>query len=173
MASRWVNIKYESHLSWKFYWINPFESVLITIVSSNINEVVRAILNSFIQNFHNHKQAQNAYGRIKIKNAPKNIQGENSHLFAYLRFCTFARVSLCRLVFLVLLSAFSAISVCEIFLLLLNYFTFSIISLTLLVNLLPWELLGLKAFRNYHSRINVYPYLEDEIIKMKQTYFIS
>ena len=33
----------------------------------------------------------------------KNIYGENSHLFAYLRFCAFARVSLCRLVLLVLL----------------------------------------------------------------------
>ena len=50
-----------------------YEHLSITIVSSNINEVTRAILNSFIQNFHNHKQAQNAYKRIKIKNAPKNI----------------------------------------------------------------------------------------------------
>ena len=47
--------------------------VLITIVSSNINEVIRAILNFFIQKFHNHKKAQNAYKRTKIKNAPKNI----------------------------------------------------------------------------------------------------
>ena len=39
--------------------------VLITIVSSNINEVIRAVLN--------HKQAQNAHKRTKIKNAPKNI----------------------------------------------------------------------------------------------------
>ena len=45
--------------------------VLITIVSSNINEVIRAILNFFIQKFHNHKKAQNAYKRTKIKNAPK------------------------------------------------------------------------------------------------------
>ena len=38
---------------------------------SNINEVTRAILNFFIQKFHNHKKTQNAYKRIKIKNAPK------------------------------------------------------------------------------------------------------
>ena len=30
------------------------------IISSNINEVTRAILNSFIQKFYNHKKAQNA-----------------------------------------------------------------------------------------------------------------
>ena len=41
------------------------------ICSSNINEVTRAILNSFIQKFHNHKRAQNAYEQTKIKNAPK------------------------------------------------------------------------------------------------------
>ena len=45
--------------------------VSITIVSSNINEVIRAILNFFIQKFHNHKKAQNAYKRTKLKNAPK------------------------------------------------------------------------------------------------------
>ena len=39
--------------------------------SGNINEVIRAILNFFIQKFHNHKKAQNAYKRTKIKNAPK------------------------------------------------------------------------------------------------------
>ena len=46
--------------------------VLITIVSSNINEITRAILNSFIEKRHNNnKKAQNANKRIKIKNAPK------------------------------------------------------------------------------------------------------
>ena len=44
--------------------------VSITIVSSNINEVIRAILNFFIQKFHNHKKAQSAL-QTKIKNAPK------------------------------------------------------------------------------------------------------
>ena len=34
---------------------------------------------------------------------PKNIWGENSHLFAYLHFCAFAWVSLCLLMLLVLL----------------------------------------------------------------------
>ena len=33
----------------------------------------------------------------------KTSKGEISHLFAYLRFCAFARVSLCCLVLLVLL----------------------------------------------------------------------
>ena len=45
--------------------------VLITIFSSNINEVTRVIFNFFIQKFYNHKDAQNAYKRTKIKNAPK------------------------------------------------------------------------------------------------------
>ena len=64
--------------------------VLITIVSSNKNEVTRAILNSFIQKLHNHKLAQNAYKRIKIKNAPKkHVKGKQSliRLFAFLCFC--------------------------------------------------------------------------------------
>ena len=43
------------------------------MVSSNINEVTRAILNSFIQKLHNHEKTQNADKRTKIKNAPKNI----------------------------------------------------------------------------------------------------
>ena len=30
--------------------------ILITIVSSNISEVIRAILNFFIQKFHEHKK---------------------------------------------------------------------------------------------------------------------
>ena len=46
--------------------------VLITIVSSNINGVTKAILNFFIQKFYNHKKVQNAYKQIKIKNALKN-----------------------------------------------------------------------------------------------------
>ena len=40
-------------------------------VRSNINEVIRAILNFFIQKCYNYKKAQNAYKRTKIKNAPK------------------------------------------------------------------------------------------------------
>ena len=47
--------------------------VLITIVSSNINEVIKTTLNFFIQNLHNPKKAQNAYKLAKIKNSPKNI----------------------------------------------------------------------------------------------------
>ena len=45
--------------------------VSITIVSSNINEVIKTTLNSFIQKLHNNKKPQNAYKRTKIKNAPK------------------------------------------------------------------------------------------------------
>ena len=57
-------------ISLKFLFI--FMKVLITIVSSNINEITRAILNSFIEKLHNNnKKAQNANKRIKIKNAPK------------------------------------------------------------------------------------------------------
>ena len=44
--------------------------VLVIIVSSNINEVTRAILNFLIRKFHNHKKAQNAYKQTKIKNVP-------------------------------------------------------------------------------------------------------
>ena len=43
----------------------------ITIVSSNINEVIKTTLNSFIQKIHNHKKTQNVYEQTKIKNAPK------------------------------------------------------------------------------------------------------
>ena len=42
-------------------------------ISSNINEVIREVLDFFIQKFHNHRKAQNAYKGTKIKNAPKNI----------------------------------------------------------------------------------------------------
>ena len=37
-------------------------SITITVTSSNINELIRVILNFFI-----HKKAQNAYKQIKIK----------------------------------------------------------------------------------------------------------
>ena len=51
--------------------------VLITIVSSNIKEVTRAILNFFIHKFHNHKNTQNAYKQTKTKNVPaKHLRGK-------------------------------------------------------------------------------------------------
>ena len=93
-------------------------NVLITIVSSNINEVMKTTLNLFIQ-ILTILPYSNAY------NAPKKYLWENSHLFAYLRFCAFSQVFLRRLVLLVLLmlfsafsafSAFCAFSACEIFL---------------------------------------------------------
>ena len=50
---------------------------IIIIVSSNINEVIRAILDFFIQKFHEHKKAENAYKRTKIKNAlKKHLRGK-------------------------------------------------------------------------------------------------
>ena len=38
-----------------------------------MNEVIRTILNLFIQKLHNHKKAQNPYKRTKTKNVYKNI----------------------------------------------------------------------------------------------------
>ena len=47
------------------------------IASSNINEIIKAILNFFIQKFYSHKKAQNAYKRTKIKNAlKKHLRGK-------------------------------------------------------------------------------------------------
>ena len=51
--------------------------VSITIVSSNINEVIRAILNFLIQKFHSHKKAQNIYKRAKTKNVYKKHLSNN------------------------------------------------------------------------------------------------
>ena len=46
---------------------------LMLQISSNINEAIKATLNSFIQKLENHKKAQNGQKQTKIKNAPKNI----------------------------------------------------------------------------------------------------
>ena len=43
----------------------------ITIASRNINEIIRVILNFFIQKFYNHKKAQNTYKRTDTKNVYK------------------------------------------------------------------------------------------------------
>ena len=51
--------------------------VSITIVSSNINEVIREILDFVIQKFHNHKKAQNAHKRTKTKNVNKKHLSSN------------------------------------------------------------------------------------------------
>ena len=45
--------------------------------SSNINEVIRIILNFFIQKFHNYKKAQDAYKRAKTKNVYKKHLSSN------------------------------------------------------------------------------------------------
>ena len=58
--------------------------------SSNVNEVIKAILDVFIQKLHVHKKAQTAYRRAKIKNVLKNTsKGKKSliRLFASLCFC--------------------------------------------------------------------------------------
>ena len=69
-------------------------------MSSNINEVIRAVLNLLLFFYkkishapkaqkHNQAKVQNANKRTKVKNALKNIWAEKSNLFAYLRFCVF------------------------------------------------------------------------------------
>ena len=58
-------------------------------VSSNINEVIKTILNFFIQKFHEHKKHKNAYKQTKIKNAPKkHLRGKKS-LICSVAFCAF------------------------------------------------------------------------------------
>ena len=83
-------------------FLNPFNQdflskkvkcVLITIVSSNINEVTRAILNFFIQKLHNHKKAQNAYKRTNIKNAPKKHLSRK--IVSYSLICVFVLLPEC------------------------------------------------------------------------------
>ena len=77
--------------------------------SSNINEVIRAILNFFIEKFYKHKKHKNAYKQTKKKNALKNhLRGKKSLI------CSFALLCFCLGVF-VPFSAFSAFTVCEIF----------------------------------------------------------
>ena len=80
--------------------------VSTTIVSSNINEVIRAVLDFFIQTFYNHKKAENVYKRTKIKNAPKKHLGGKQSLIHLFAFCAFAWASLCLLVLFVLFCAF-------------------------------------------------------------------
>ena len=79
--------KYKRHLQKEFLpaiqrlykhknWIFTQDNALShrSYLSSNIIEVIKAVLNFFIcftKRFHNYKKAQNAYKRTKIKNAPK------------------------------------------------------------------------------------------------------
>ena len=87
-----------SHLSYKLLYEGFYDKsfkgakcVSITIVSCNINEVTRAILNSFIQILHNHKKKHKTLtSEQKQKNAPKkHLRGKQSliRLFAFLCFC--------------------------------------------------------------------------------------
>ena len=80
------------HLSCQLIQTNIVEQC-----SSNINEVIRAVLNplfflyftKWFRTHQKHKKAQNANKQTKIKNALKNIWLEKSNLFAYLCFCVF------------------------------------------------------------------------------------
>ena len=76
----------------------PTQTVTPHQQSSNVNEIIRAVLNIFslFLRFHKHKSTKR-YKQTKIKNALKNISGEKSHLFAYLHFCAFAWASFCLL----------------------------------------------------------------------------
>ena len=69
--------------------------VSLTIASSNINEVTRAILIVFVQKFRNHKKVQNVYKRTKIKNARKKHLRGKQLLIRLFAFCAFVRRSLC------------------------------------------------------------------------------
>ena len=93
--------------------------VILWSFSSNINEVIRVILNSFYSKASQaHKKKQNANKRIKIKNASKRHLRWKKPFICLFAFCAFAWVSLCRLVLLVLFcafGAFGAFGVCEIF----------------------------------------------------------
>ena len=62
-----------------------FKGAKCVSIIININEVIRAILNFFIQNFHNRKKEQNAYKRTKIKNAPK--RASKGKIVTYLLIC--------------------------------------------------------------------------------------
>ena len=59
-----------------------------------MNEVIKTILDFFIQKFHTHKSTKHLE-RTKIKNAHKKHLRGKVHLFAYLRFCDFTWLSLC------------------------------------------------------------------------------
>ena len=52
------------------------------------------------KDFHAQKSTKRLQANKKKKMLLKTSKGEYSHLFAYLRFCAFAGVSLCRLVLL-------------------------------------------------------------------------
>ena len=58
-------------------YFKKVKCVSITIVSSNINGIIRTILDFFIQKNHNHKKAQNAYKRTKTKNVYKRHLSSN------------------------------------------------------------------------------------------------
>ena len=55
----------------RFYIVFKCIYTYMFICSSNINEVTRAILNSFIQKSYKHKKPQNTCKQAKINNAPK------------------------------------------------------------------------------------------------------
>ena len=88
----------------KDFCFKGVKCVSITIVSSNINDVTGAILNSFIQNFNNHKKAQNELKKSSLK-------ASKGKIVTYSLICV---LCFCPSVF-VPFSAFSAFGVSEIF----------------------------------------------------------
>ena len=72
--------------------------------SGNINEAIRVILNFLIffqKNFARTKSTKrlqaNKNKKSSILMRLKNIYGEESHLFTYLRFCAFCDFCACRI----------------------------------------------------------------------------
>ena len=88
----------------KDFCFKGVKCVSITIVSSNINDVTGAILNSFIQSFNNHKKAQNELKKSSLK-------ASKGKIVTYSLICV---LCFCPSVF-VPFSAFSAFGVSEIF----------------------------------------------------------
>ena len=86
------------------------------LLSSNVNEVIRAVSDLFYRKISHtqksttkhktHKKHKNAQKQTKIKGSVftclKNIKGEKSHLFPYLRSVHFALLLSCVFVFFVL-----------------------------------------------------------------------
>ena len=68
---------------------------------------MKTILDFFIQKFHKHKKHETLTANKNKKCAYKYLRGKKS--FAYLRFCTFARLRLCAF------GAFGAFGACKIF----------------------------------------------------------
>ena len=87
-------------------------------ISSNVNEVIRAVLNFFFTKiFHMHKKVQNAFKKTKIKKAAfyalEKYLGKKICLFAFLCFLYLCLVvSLCFLCFCLVASLYFLCFLC-------------------------------------------------------------